>query len=178
MGLSKPKDRYKEFWLYLSPEEKELILEGEYLVAEIRKEVDYRFKFKDYSFLIFPFAKAYEGFLKRLFYQVGMFSHLDYISNHLRLGRLMSPNLVGRLGKRSLYKKIKQTANKELADKIWQTWKEGRNEIFHFFPHNLKSVGFNQAESIINKIIQTMVEAYQGLRKGNRLKNRSCSQIK
>ncbi len=156
-------DTYSEFWQYLSKNQKDLILEGQYLINEIIRHQAYQFK--DYSFIIFPFAKAYEGFLKKLFKDIGFISHLDYISDHLRLGKLMSPNLVGRLAERSLYKKIVEKGSKDLADKIWNTWKLGRNQVFHYFPHNLKSVSFEEAENIVNQIIQTMEEAYRRLKK-------------
>ena len=155
-------DNYKEFWQYLSPNQKDLILEGQYLMNNIAS--NNAFQFKDYSFIIFPFAKAYEGFLKKLLKDIGFISHLDYISDHLRLGKLMSPNLSSRLKERSLYKKIKEKVSKDLADKIWNTWKLGRNQIFHYFPHNLKSVSFKEAEKIVNQIIETMEEAYSKLK--------------
>ncbi len=151
-------DRYGAFWEYLSQPQKDLILEGEYLMNEVIKSQTYQFK--DYSFLIFPYAKAYEGFLKQLFKDIKFISHLDYISDHLRLGKLMSPNLMGRLGDRSLYKKINDAVPPDLAERIWQTWKLGRNQIFHYFPHNLKAVSLEEAEKIINEIVQTMEEAY------------------
>jgi hypothetical protein len=154
-------DQYSQFWQYLSQNQKDLILEGQYLMNDIVK--DQAYKFKDYSFLIFPFAKAYEGFLKQLFRDIKFISHLDYISDHFRLGKMMSPNLMIRLGDRSLYKKIKETAGQDLVDAIWNTWKLGRNQIFHYFPHNLKSVTFEEAERIISQIIQTMELAYEKL---------------
>ena len=154
-------DQYSQFWQYLSQNQKELILEGQYLMNDSVK--DQAYKFKDYSFLIFPFAKAYEGFLKQLFRDIKFISHLDYISDHFRLGKMMSPNLMIRLGDRSLYKKIKETAGQDLVDAIWNTWKLGRNQIFHYFPHNLKSVTFEEAERIISQIIQTMELAYEKL---------------
>ncbi len=161
--MAKAADQYGEFWQYIPQEQKDLILEGQYLMNDIIKEHAYRFK--DYSFLIFPFAKAYEGFLKRLFKDIGFISHLDYISDHLRLGKLMSPNLMGQLGDRSLYKKISAAAGDELAGKIWDMWKVGRNQIFHYFPHNLKAVSFEEAEGIVNKFIEVMEETYQKLKK-------------
>ncbi len=158
-------DKHKEFWEYLSQSQKDLIQEGGYLLNDIIKNQSYQFK--DYSFLIFPYAKAYEGFLKELFKDAKLISHLDYISDHLRLGKLLSPNLVGRLGDRSLYKKIKEKTSAELADKIWQTWKVGRNQIFHYFPHNLKAVSYQEAEKIITQLINTMEEAYLKLKTPN-----------
>jgi len=160
--MLKPTDTYSQFWQYLSQTQKDLILEGEYLMKCLidGKNTD---KFKDYSFLVFPFAKAYEGFLKQIFKDIKFISHLDYISDHLRLGKLMSPNLVDRLGDRSLYKKIKERYTKELADNIWTTWKIGRNQIFHYFPHNLKAINFSDAEKTINQIIITMEETFKQL---------------
>lgn len=158
-------DTYREFWEYLPQDQKDLMMEGQYLMNNIIKTNAYHFK--DYSFLIFPYAKAYEGFLKKLCLDAGLISRLDYISDHFRLGKMMSPNLVEKLGNDSLYKKISERANNSLADKIWQTWKIGRNQVFHYFPHNLKSVTFEEAEQIINTIIQIMEEAYKELKVQN-----------
>ena len=156
-----PDDRYKKFWQYLSQEQRDLILEGQYLMNDVIRNNVYRFK--DYSFLVFPFAKAYEGFLKQLFKDIKFISHLDYISDHLRLGKLMSPNLEIKLGDRSLYRKMKDTVSSELAEAVWSTWKLGRNQIFHYFPHNTKAISFEEAEKIIGRIIETMEEAYDKL---------------
>ncbi len=144
-------------WQYLSQSQKDLILEGQFLMDKIIKEGKYNFK--DYSFLVFPFAKAYEGFLKKIFLDIDFISRLDYISDHFRLGKVLSPNLVEKLGDRSVYKKIVDFTGSELAEKIWNTWKTGRNQVFHYFPHNLKSLTFTEAEKIINQIIETMEEA-------------------
>jgi len=158
-------DHYRKFWVYLSQTQKDLISEGQYLMDDIVR--DKALNFKDYSFLIFPFAKAYEGFLKQLFRDAKFISRLDYISDHLRLGKLMSPNLVEKLGQRSLYKKIEDKCGKDLADRIWETWKTGRNQVFHYFPHNIKAVSFEKAEEKINQIIQTMESAYEKLKMEN-----------
>jgi len=151
-----------DFWFYLSQNQKDLINEGLYLMNDVIK--NHAYHFKDYSFLVFPFAKAYEGFLKQLFRDVKFISHLDYISDHLRLGKLMSPNLVKKLGERSLYKKIKDKASQDLADKIWNAWKIGRNQVFHYYPHNLKALTFSQAENIIDNILLVMEESYGKLK--------------
>jgi len=151
-----------DFWFYLSKNQKDLINEGLYLMNDVIKNNAYHFK--DYSFLVFPFAKAYEGFLKQLFLDVKFISHLDYISDHLRLGKLLSPNLVKKLGERSLYKKIKEKAGQDLADKIWNAWKLGRNQVFHYYPHNLKALTFSQAENIIDNILSAMEESYGKLK--------------
>lgn len=152
----------KPLWQYLSQAQKDLILEGQYLMHDIVK--DQAYQFKDYSFLIFPFAKSYEGFLKQLFKDIGFISHLDYISDHLRLGKLLSPHLELRLGDRSLYKQIRASGGEDLAKRIWSAWKLGRNQVFHYFPHNLKAVSFSEAETTIDELLATMDTAYNQLK--------------
>ena len=150
-------------WEYLSQTQKDLIDEGQYLMNEVIQ--DHAYRFKDYSFLIFPFAKSYEGFLKQLFKDVGFISHLDYISDHLRLGKLLSPHLIMKLGDKSLYEKIRLDGSRELAETIWKTWKLGRNEIFHYFPHNVRAVTFDEANRTVGNILETMEIAYEALGK-------------
>lgn len=141
-------------WSYLSQGQKDLIEEGQYLLEEIIKHEKY--SFKDYSFLVFPFAKAYEGFLKQIFLEIGFITHDEYTSDHFRLGKVLSPHLVARLGGRSVYKKICDQSGVDLADQIWDTWKIGRNQVFHYFPHNLRSLTLSEAEEITTKIGLTM----------------------
>jgi len=148
-------------WAYLSQTQRDLIEEGQYLMNEVIS--DHAYRFKDYSFLIFPFAKSYEGFLKQLFRDVGFISHLDYISDHLRLGKLLSPHLIGKLGDKSLYEKIRLNGSRELAERIWRTWKMGRNEIFHYFPHNVRAVTFDEANRTVASVLETMEVAYAAL---------------
>ena len=154
-------NKESQFWLYLSQGQKDLLDEGLYLMNDIIR--DHAYQFKDYSFLVFPFAKAYEGFLKQIFRDKKLISRLDYISDHLRLGKLMSPNLIGKLGDKSLYKKIQEQYSQELADKVWNVWKNGRNQIFHYFPHNIKAISFNESRGICMDIIRTMEEVFQKL---------------
>lgn len=154
------KDSY--LWQYMSKGQKDLILQGQYLIDDVIKEDKY--SFSDYSFLVFPFAKAYEGFLKQIFLDVGFISHLDYISDHFRLGKVLSANLVRKLGGRSVYQKICDFSGCELADQIWQTWKICRNQVFHYFPHNLQSLTLQEAKEIIDRIMTTMAEVVSRLK--------------
>lgn len=151
-------DKKSAFWSYLSQGQKDLVEEGLYLMNDIVR--DHAYQFKDYSFLVFPFAKSYEGFLKKIFRDKNLISRLDYISDHLRLGKMMSPNLIGKLGPDSLYVKLEDGYSKDLADKIWNIRKNGRNQVFHYFPHNTKAINFSQARGICMDILRTMEEVY------------------
>lgn len=149
------------FWSYLSQGQRDLLEEGLYLMDDIVR--DHAYQFKDYSFLVFPFAKSYEGFLKKIFRDKNLISRLDYISDHLRLGKMMSPNLIGKLGPDSLYIKLEERYSKDLANKVWNVWKNGRNQIFHYFPHNTKAINFSEARGICMDILRTMEEVYEKL---------------
>jgi|SRR3989344_2117348 len=151
-------DTKSPLWQYLSTTQQDLIEEGDYLLNNVIRH--HQHQFKDYSYLVFPYAKAYEGFLKQLFLDLHFISHLDYISDHFRLGKFLSPHLVERLADRSLYLQIKQYDSPVIAEKIWQTWKLGRNQIFHYYPHNTKAISLEEAENIIAVILETMQTAY------------------
>src|SRR3989344_1190957 len=126
------KDSY--LWRYLSKPQQDLIEQGQYLCNEVMS--DGKYSFKDYSFLVFPFAKAYEGFLKQILLDVGFISHLDYISDHFRLGKVLSVNLVSKLQDRSVYKKIVDYSGIDLADQIRTTMTE---TVIRLKSDNIKS---------------------------------------
>ncbi len=148
-----------QLWQYLSSGQRELVQQGFYLLEDFKAHVP-AFAVTDYSFLIFPFAKAYEGFLKQLFLDMGFIKTWQYESDHLRIGKILSPGLVRMLRGRSVYGQLVQLdGGKELADRLWQVWKKGRNRVFHYFPHNLAAVTFADAEQTISEIIKVMEEA-------------------
>lgn len=148
----------EDFWNYLSIPQQDLIIEGNYLKDQIIEDAEY--SFKDYSFLVFPYAKAYEGFLKQAFLDANLISHLDYISDHFRLGKVLSPFLAQKIGMHSLYTRLLRDIGRDFADEIWHTWKLHRNEIFHYYPHNIKAITFEEANSIIKTIMKTMQNCY------------------
>lgn len=148
-------------WEYFSATQRDLIQEGNYLMGITE---DHGYRFKDYSFLVFPYAKAYEGYLKQLFLDLNFISHLDYISDHFRIGKYLSPHLTMRLGDRSIYTQIIKYSSEETAARIWDVWKKGRNEVFHYYPHNIKRLTFTDAKNLNEEILATMVEVYEKLK--------------
>lgn len=155
------RDESSNFWNYLSQKQKDLIHQGDFIRNEVIEEGKYNFD--DYAFMVFPYAKAFEGFLKQLFKDVGLISEAEYFSDHMRLGKLMSPNMAGRLGEASLYKKLVRIGSKKLADEIWDNWTNARNRVFHYFPHNLEAITLKEAEEKKERIIKTMEDAYDSL---------------
>lgn len=146
------------FWQYLSAGQKGLIEEGYILLDETKEHLST--KLTDYSYLVFPFAKAYEGFLKKLFLDLGFIDQYQYEGDHYRIGKVLNPNLRHALGPHSIYEKLLHyCGDTTLADELWDAWKQGRNLLFHYFPHNLRAITLEEAEELINEIIQVMQKA-------------------
>lgn len=152
-------DEKSQLWQYLPQGQRSLIREGYYLLEDSKVHSPVH-PITDYSYLAFPFAKAYEGFLKQLFFDIGFIEKWQYESDHFRIGKVLSPNLVRRLRDSSIYMKLtERLGNSDLADDLWRVWKRGRNLIFHYFPHNLSAISLAQAEEIINEIVKVMQSA-------------------
>ena len=146
-------------WQYLSPDMRALARDGEFLVEDSIRHTDV--PPTDFSYLVFPFAKLYEGFLKKLFLDAHIISDVDYHSDHFRIGKALSPNMARILGEYSAYKQISDRYSVELAARLWHIWKEGRNLVFHYFPYNYRSLTRPAAVELVNQLIGTMREAVE-----------------
>lgn len=144
-------------WQYLSPEERALAGDGAFLIEDSLRHPDE--EPTDYSYLVFPFAKLYEGFLKDLFLDLEIISRREYYSNHYRIGKTLSPNLLGRLGNRSAFLHLSKRFGEKLAWTLWHAWKEGRNLVFHYYPHNLRALTRTKAIALSQTIVTAMEEA-------------------
>lgn len=149
-------------WSYLSPEQRVLAGDGDFLIQDSALHKDQ--EPTDYSYLVFPYAKLYEGFLKDIFLDLGIISERDYSSDHFRIGKALSPNLARRLGRRSAYGHIVERFGKDLATRLWHTWKHGRNLVFHYFPHNYRALTLEQARACVSLLVETMEQAVHDTR--------------
>lgn len=144
-------------WQYLSPEQRVLAGDGAFLVLDSEKHRDQ--EPTDYSYMVFPFAKMYEGFLKQLFRDTKVMEERDYYSDHFRIGKALSPQMAPRLGVHSIYTQFSRQFGKDLTEKLWQVWKEARNLVFHYFPHNYRALTRIQAIELIDRLIDAMEKA-------------------
>ena len=94
-------NRKSKLWEYLTEEIQGLISDGESLIIESQKD---DWPVSDYSYLVFPFAKAYEGFLKRLFLDLDMIREDEYYGDEIRIGRILNPFYNDK--KHSVYEKL------------------------------------------------------------------------
>lgn len=152
--------RDSQLWNYMIPEIRDLIEDGE-VILNFVYENKHKAEISDYSFIVFPFAKAYEGFLKRFFLDSGLITEDEYYSDEIRIGRLLNP---GYEDNTSIYRKICNNpgVGKHMPGRLWSAWKRGRNLVFHYFPNNFRRLGYDEALDIINDVINAMSEVVSG----------------
>lgn len=157
----------KPWWNYVHEDLRELLLESVFLlknVGEWEKSVtSEKHVFHDYSFIVFPAAKAYEGFLKTLFLDLGFIEEDDFYGKRFRIGRALNPSLDRRYRrKESVYDRLVEFCDgKELAERMWNTWKRARNLLFHWFPNEKNAIDFNEAKERVYLVLDTMDLAFK-----------------
>ncbi|MGA3291580.1 MAG: hypothetical protein ABSC49_00325 [Candidatus Microgenomates bacterium] len=157
----------KTWWKYLGEDLQKLIATSEFIYRVVEgwgadlpggKE-----EFDDYSFVVFPAAKAYEGFLKKLFLDMKFISEEDYYGKHFRIGKALNPSLPKELEKESIYNKIvEHCQGRKLADKLWDTWRLSRNLTFHWFPNEKNVITLPEAGERIEMIVSAIDESFEG----------------
>lgn len=137
----------------------ELLLESYKLIQTVS---GWDTKFHDYAFIVFPAAKGYEGYLKKIFLEMGFITREDYEGKRFRIGKALNPSLEKNLrDKESVYDKIAEhCGGVELADLLWQVWKTSRNLIFHWFPNEKNSISYEEAIERVNEIITAFDKSY------------------
>jgi len=150
----------RPWWNYLEKGVRELLEESFILLDEAEKS---KIKFADYSFIVFPAAKAYEGYLKFVFWEKGFITSEDYYGSRFRIGRALNPQLERKYrAKESVYDKIVAfCGGKELADLLWETWKLCRNLVFHWFPKESRFLSLDEARKRLFMITEAIDESWQ-----------------
>lgn len=113
------------WWRYCDEPLQELLKESFDLIEQESMRGEER-EYKDYSFIVFPAAKAYEGFLKKLFLDMGLISQNQYYGEHFRIGRALSPMLPKRYRAGWVYGKLMDYCRgQELPMRMWEVWEKG-----------------------------------------------------
>lgn len=120
-------------------------------------------EFHDYSFVVFPMAKAYEGFLKKMFFDLKLISRMQYLGDRFRVGKSLNPHLPKRYAWDWVYGELVTYCGGEtLPLQMWETWKRARNRVFHFFPDHHEFITLDQARLLISGIVRIMEDALTG----------------
>ena len=140
---------------FLTPHQQSLLTDVETILQKMKLEDNIH----DYAFFVAPISKAYEGFLKDFFLKIGIISDSDYESERFRVGKTLNPSL--RYKRFSVFQKLSDIHEngEELAENLWNAWKFGRNEIFHYFPNISQNLSRNEAEDRIDLLLKAMIKA-------------------
>ena len=146
---------------FLSPEEDALTSDVELILARL---VGLN-HISDYSFVVSPISKAYEGYLKSFFLKLHIINQYDYESDRFRVGKTLNPSL--RYKRYSIFQKLADLddSGEELAEILWNAWKFGRNEIFHYFPNKHQSLSRQDAEDRIYLVLNAIIKSAEFLKK-------------
>jgi hypothetical protein len=130
-------------WLkYLDVYQQKLVL----VSLSLMKKRDELSGLEDYSFMVFPMAKAYEGFLKKVFFDLRLIDKETYEGRRFRIGRALNPDI--RPDQRDedwLYDNVANKFGNETARQLWNTWLRCRNRVFHYFANEQQFLSFDEA---------------------------------
>lgn len=145
----------RAWWGYLEKDLQDLLTES---VLLLEKVGGWERKFHDYSFVVFPAAKAYEGFLKKIFLDLGLISKKDFFGKRFRIGKALNPNLPPKYQDQSwVYDDLTRFCKGEdLPRDLWRTWKLSRNLVFHWFPKEKRALSFLEAQERIGLVISSI----------------------
>jgi len=147
------------WWKYLTEPMRDLAAQS-FALLEREGERAGEYKYHDYSFVVFPMAKAYEGFLKKLFYDLGLINKKQFGGDRFRIGKALNPNLPKRYQWDWVYDKMALACQgEEVPQMMWEVWKKARNRIFHFFPDHHEFISLDQARELISEIQKAMENA-------------------
>lgn len=117
-------------------------------------------KYDDYSFVVFPMAKAYEGFLKYFLLRTQLINEATFNDRRFRIGRALNPDVSPRHQDQYwLYDDVARFCSDGVARELWDTWLECRNRVFHYFPKHRQVLTLAQAGEYLDQIQSSMHEA-------------------
>lgn len=113
----------------------------------------------DYGFIVFPMSKAYEGFLKKYLLDHNLITKRVYDGRRFRIGRALNPDIRKKYRDDLwLYDEVSQVCGQKLSRKMWNTWLECRNRVFHYFPREFHFLNLEEAASKLKMVVSTMQE--------------------
>jgi len=148
----------QKWWGFLDKPMQELVVESVVLLGreEVRRE-----QMADYSFVVFPIAKAYEGFLKKMLFRSGLISEFQLKGRHFRIGRSLNPDLPNRFRDEDwlwddMDRFFKKVGDEDLARRVWEAWSRGRNKLFHYFADHEDFISLPEARERVELFVEVM----------------------
>lgn len=147
-------------WYSFLPADQQELIELSFSLYEREKSL--HSSLIDCSFIVFPMAKAYEGFLKLYLLEMGLISQKTFEGRRFRIGRALNPDI--RLSQRDefwLYDNVAHFCGHDVARLMWDTWLECRNQVFHYFPNRNQYITLSQVGEYLFMMDTTISQAYQ-----------------
>lgn len=144
---------------YLDGNLRELLKQSLYLIERERQTAQSGI-IVDYGFLIFTVALVYEGFLKRLFFQMQLISESQYRGDYFRIGKALNPDLPKKYqDEEYVYDNLLVMCGEGTARHLWEAWKMGRNRVFHYDFVRPREILLEEAEKRVTMMLEAMVAA-------------------
>lgn len=116
----------------------------------------------DYSFIVFPVSKAYEGFLKQYLYDIDLIDKDTFNSRRFRIGRALNPDVSkNQRDEHWLYDDLAQACGPDVAKQLWETWLYCRNRVFHHFPKEAQPISLDKVERYLHMLFDSMENALE-----------------
>lgn len=149
-------------WFVALPQNvRELLSQAGYLV-EREEELFEEGRVVDYGYLVFSAAKAYEGFLKDHLRTLGLINEQVFVDEYFRIGRALNPELPKRFrDEQWLYDDVARLCSEPLARELWDTWKQCRNEVFHYRSWGEEKVSLDTARLKVEMVFTAIRHAQE-----------------
>lgn len=136
-------------------------------------------EFIDFSYIVFPAAKAYESFLKRFLFTQGLLNEATYNSRRFRIGRAMNPDVPdNQRDEFWLYDDVAQRCGTELARQLWDVWLNCRNHVFHAFPGDETPLNLADSKSKVLAVLKVITQALSCKMSEQKSNNQSFKPVK
>lgn len=139
----------------------------EFLESGMIKQRDQVFRltteFNDYSFVVFPFAKAFEGVLKKILVEAGFLKEGELLEDpSLSINKYFNP-----VGNQKILESVKdKTRDKAIPYVIYSTYQECRNQIIHYDSYRDNRVkSLDEARFYLERIEDAIEKAYDAFKK-------------
>ena len=85
----------------------------------------------------------------------------EYYGDDIRIGKILNPHYIEEND--NVFDKLSQSpkAGPDFAERMWKIWRQGRNQVFHYFPHNFRKLSVTEAHDIIAELLDVMEIAVQ-----------------
>lgn len=153
----------EEFDKFVGSDLLELYRDSCVLLEQNKKEGQIFPALSDYSIIILPIAKVYEGILKKILVEAEIIGEEEIrINPGINVGHYFNP-----VGNNKIFNHIKDHARDRVVPHIiYATYQECRNQILHYDPHKDNRIkNIEDVEFYVKRIMHAIDKAYETFKK-------------